>query len=141
MFEQILRKQGDALQPSSDVLAHVPGVGSAAGGSGGGVAEMLSKGSADGGAPGPVSAAAEALGEMIAPPELTIDGANERDECSDEENAGAAGVALSEDSGTDEDSDAEDVFALSACEGSALENKYQSNFLYRWLQAVGELRG
>ena len=51
---------------------------------------MLSKGSADGGAPGPVSAAAEALGEMIAPPELTIDGANERDECSDEENAGAA---------------------------------------------------
>ena len=122
-------------------MADVPGAGSAAGGSGGGVAEMLSKGSADGGAPGPVSAAAEALGEMIAPPELTIDGANERDECSDEENAGAAGVALSEDSGTDEDSDAEDVFALSACEGSALEKNYQSNFLYRWLQAVGELRG
>ena len=57
---------------------------------------MLSKGSADGGAPGPVSAVAEALGEMIAPPELTIDGASERYECSDEENAGAAGVALGE---------------------------------------------
>ena len=46
---------------------------------------MQIKGGADGAVPGPVSAAAEALGEMIAPPELTLDGADESDESSDGE--------------------------------------------------------
>ena len=51
---------------------------------------------------GPVSAAAEGLGEMIPPSELALDGANESDKCSDGENAGAVGVALRADSDTDE---------------------------------------
>ena len=38
---------------------------------------MPIKGSASGCVPGQVSGAADALGEMLAPPELTLDGANE----------------------------------------------------------------
>ena len=102
---------------------------------------MPIKGSADGGAPGPPPAVAEALGEMIAPPELALDGASESDECSDEEKARAAAAGLCDDSATDEDSDAEDVLALNACEGCALEKNYESILLYRWLQAVREWRG
>ena len=102
---------------------------------------MPIKGSADGGVPGPAPAVAEASGEMIAPPELTLDGANESDECPDEDDAGAAAVVLSEDSDSDEGSDAEDAFALSACEACAWENLYPSICLYRWLQAVVELCG
>ena len=44
---------------------------------------------------------------MIAPPELTLDGANASDECPDEDDAGAAIVDLSENSDTDWDSDGE----------------------------------
>ena len=85
---------------------------------------------------GGASAAADALGEMLAPPELHGDGANPGGESSDEGDAASAGAALSEESEGDEGSDAEDVFALSACDDSALEKRYQSNFLYRWLRAV-----
>ena len=83
----------------------------------------------------------EALGEMIAPPELMFDGANESDDCANEENAGAAGERDSEQSDTDDESDVEDVFALSTCKPCRLEGKYLKNFLYRWLQAVQELGG
>ena len=98
-------------------------------------------GKADGKAPGRVSSVAEALGEMLAPPELMSDDANDSDECADEENAGAAEHGGSEESDTEDGSDAEDAFALSACKHCDLEKNYHNNFLYRWLQAVEELRG
>ena len=41
--------------------------------------------------------------------------------------------------GIDDDSDAEDIFALSACEESGLEEAYKEVFLYRWQRAVTEL--
>ena len=88
-----------------------------------------------------VSGAVEGLGEMLAPPELTRDGANESEEDSDEDEAKAGSAALSEASDHDQGSDAEDVFALSACAESALDSNYRSNFLYRWLRAVQELCG
>ena len=80
---------------------------------------------------GGASAAADALGEMLAPPELHVDGTNPRGESSDEGDAASAGAALSEESEGDEGSDAEDVFELSACDDSALEKGYENNFLYR----------
>ena len=57
--QQWATQQGDALQPPSNSLADVLGAGCAAGISGGGGAEMPMKGSADGGAQGPVPAVAE----------------------------------------------------------------------------------
>ena len=102
---------------------------------------MPIKNSAGGGAPGQVSAAADALGEMLGPPELELDCANPREEGSDESDAAPAGAGISDESEDDEGSDAEDVFSLSARDESVLEKDYQKNFLYRWLRAVEELRG
>ena len=122
-------KPGGALQPSSDFLAAVSGAESAAGRPVEDGVEMPMMGKADGKAPGRVSSVAEALGEMLAPPELMSDDANDSDECADEENAGAAEHGGSEESDTDDGSDAEDAFALSACRHSDLEKKYHENFL------------
>ena len=102
---------------------------------------MPMKSGAGGCAPGQVSAAADALGEMLGPPELEVDCANPREENSDESDAAPAGAAISEESEEDEGSDDEDVFTLSARDDSALEKDYERNFLYRWLRAVRELRG
>ena len=88
---------------------------------------------------GKVSAAADALSEMLAPPELKADAEKPWEDSSDEGGAAPAGAALSDESEEDEGSDAEDVFALSACDDSALEKMYRDNFLYRWLRAVQEL--
>ena len=75
------KHRGTNLQPSSDSLTDVPGAGSAAASSGGDGAEMPIKGSAGGCAPGAASAVADDSGEILAPPELTFDGANESEEC------------------------------------------------------------
>ena len=100
---------------------------------------MLSKGSADGGAPGPVSAAAEALGEILAPPDLTLDGADESEECPDGVDATAGSAALSEASDHDGGSDAEDVFALSACASCDFGEELPAQFLVSLLASSGRI--
>ena len=78
---------------------------------------------------------------MIAPPELTLDGASESEEYSEGDDATAESAALREASDRDEGSDAEDVFAVSACGSCNVEKGCERHFRHRWLQAVQELRG
>ena len=86
----------------------------------------------------PMTGAAALMAEMLECGLEDADGAPKEDGAA---SSGAGDAAdLSDRSVGDEDSDAEDIFAVGECEASSLEAGYADNFLYRWLLATQEVR-